>query len=272
MWPYPEFNKNGRRLLTLSKGSPLRLHSSRRRSVVNMVKPMMAGKALGRKVTALAVVLAISSGVSQARSQDPSSLCDQAAQLAADGSDVPLEVLLAITRVETGRRSDGQLRPWPWSVNLAGEGFWFADADEAIGFADAQLGSGTQNFDVGCFQINLHWHGAEFASLEDAFDPRVNASYAARFLSELYQTEGNWPDAVAAYHSRTPDKAADYLLKIEAALTDLSSYVPEQAAVEIADVRPRENNFPLLQGGRSSGGASLMPQQNNVRPLIGGVE
>src|SRR3546814_15246449 len=44
---------------------------------------------------------------------------------------------------------------------------------------------GIRNIDVGCLQVNLHYHPDAFASLETAFDPEANAAYAADFLVRL---------------------------------------------------------------------------------------
>src|SRR3546814_16620059 len=41
---------------------------------------------------------------------------------------------------------------------------------------------GIRNIDVGCLQVNLHYHPDAFASRETAFDPEANAAYAAAFL------------------------------------------------------------------------------------------
>ncbi len=211
------------------------------------------------------VFLLLGAGLGSARGQDET-LCDQAAQLAAVRSAVPVEFLLAITRVETGRRTQGQLQPWPWTINLAGQGYWFADASEAIAFARDQLALGQENFDAGCFQINLHWHGAEFTSLEAVFDPQTNAEYAADFLATLYNSEGGWPEAIAAYHSRTPDKAADYLQKVETVLANFAGgETPEIAVV----TQPRINRYPLLQAGAIVSGASLVPLLQGATPLFG---
>ena len=141
-------------------------------------------------------------------------------------------------------------------------------SDAALAFGSEQLATGNENFDVGCFQINLRWHGAAFASLEDAFDPDANAAYAARFLTELYQSEGSWPGAVAAYHSRTPDKAAGYLQKIERVWADLEP-ISNPETVSYSTDTPRENHFPLLQRGAMGAGASLVPLFQNAIPLIG---
>lgn len=208
-----------------------------------------------------------------ARAADPSDLCDAAAQQASVAVDVPLDMLLAITRVETGRSRQGALAPWPWSVNRAGEGFWFETAEEAIAFADEEIAAGGRNFDVGCFQINLRWHSKGFASIEDMFDPFRNAEYAARFLLQLYQSEGGWPEAVAAYHSRTPELAAAYLGKVEAVLggpSESGADETDYAATQPFEPAPRINRFPLLQAGEQGGFGSLVPAFAPSAPLFGG--
>lgn len=197
--------------------------------------------------------------------------CDQAAISAAQNSDVPVEILLAITRVETGRVQDGQLRPWPWAINLDGTGHWFDDIDHAIAFADQQLGLGIENFDVGCFQINLRWHGTEFSSLADVFDPQTNASYAARFLAELYAENGDWAQAVAAYHSRTPELAAVYVQKVQDVMDGLQPFSDNFTTTTVA-AAARPNRFPLLQAGASAGAGSIVPIIEAATPLIGGFQ
>jgi hypothetical protein len=74
--------------------------------------------------------------------------------------------------------------------------------------------------DVGCFQINLLQHPAAFASLEEAFDPSANAAYAARFLLSLRDRTGSWENAIAAYHSATPELGNAYRDNVLASLTD----------------------------------------------------
>lgn len=209
----------------------------------------------------------------QASAVTASEICDLAAQEAAQDSNVPLELLMAISRVETGRTLDGDLHPWPWAINQGGQGHWFDDADQAIAFASEQLAQGQENFDVGCFQINLRWHGENFGSIDDAFDPRHNAAYAARFLTALFQSEGGWPEAVAAYHSRTPDEAVSYLAKVEAALTELRAMgtvlpAPDDLIAMAEPDMPHVNRFPLLQSGRRGAGASLVPITDGGIPLF----
>lgn len=194
--------------------------------------------------------------------------CDFSAKAAAQKWDVPERIMLAITRVETGRAQEGQILPWPWTINLAGKGYWFDSQAQAIAFAEATQAVGNNNFDVGCFQVNLNWHGNAFDSLAAAFDPDRNADYAAEFLSRLYRESGSWLDAAAAYHSKTPEYAEAYIAKLEPILRDLMA-APAQRAEPVVYRSHRENRFPLLQGGDVSGNGSLMPLLQANGPLIG---
>ncbi len=150
-----------------------------------------------------------------------SALCDQAARRAAQAEGVPLDVLKAIARVETGRTQNGSLEPWPWTVNREGQGYWFASEIEAKSYVFDIFKSGVRSFDVGCFQINYRWHGKAFRSIDAMFDPDENATYAARFLAQLYAELGSWPAAAGAYHSRTQHLAASYSDRFQTVLAQL---------------------------------------------------
>lgn len=139
-----------------------------------------------------------------------SAQCDEAAALAARETSVPLDVLLAVTRTETGRSDGGALVPWPWTVNMEGAGRWFATEDEARAYVFLNFKRGARSFDVGCFQINYKWHGQAFRSIDEMFDPVRNALYAAGFLADLHAELGDWTKAAGAYHSRTKKYADRY--------------------------------------------------------------
>lgn len=202
---------------------------------------------------------------------DPAALCDQAAQRAARLEGVPLDILLAITRAETGR-SDGQVvRPWPWTINVAGQGSWFETPQEAMDKAQTALDAGLGNFDVGCFQLNYRWHGAAFASVEAMFDPEDNAVYAARFLAQLYAKSGSWAQAVADYHSKTDALAEIYLARVEALLGGGLTAGDGQDPVQTPPpevLALRENLFPLLQPGEAGAMGSLVPQTRSRGALF----
>lgn len=196
-----------------------------------------------------------------------SATCDAAANRAAETYQVPLQVLLAITRVETGRNHSGSLEPWPWAVNQAGTSHWFETKAEAEEFVQGAIQAGQSNIDIGCFQLNFHWHGDAFSSVQDMFDPMANADHAARFLVENYQRKGNWVDAVAAYHSASPTHAEAYIEKVEAVLTALAESSSE-ASPAAPELHNKLNRFPLLQPGGSGAMASLVPNSQSAIPLL----
>jgi hypothetical protein len=198
--------------------------------------------------------------------------CDAAAWEAAQGSDVPLAVLRAVTRAETGRSGAKGLTPWPWTVNMEGAGHWFKDRASATQFAARHMARGARSFDVGCFQVNFRWHGEHFASLEEMFDPRANARYAADFLSRLYAEYGDWTRAVGAYHSRTPEFASRYTQRfrqIMAALGDLPRDTP-RLSDEPDPLSVVARSGPFVGTG-SVGLGSLVPISSGASAFAGTI-
>ncbi|MGO4917878.1 transglycosylase SLT domain-containing protein [Pseudogemmobacter sp. W21_MBD1_M6] len=154
-------------------------------------------------------------GGSATAAVDISAKCEAASITASQEIGVPLSVLTAISLNETGRKHAGEFRPWPWTVNMEGKGMWFDTEDEARAYVYQNYKKGARSFDVGCFQINFRWHGKAFASIDEMFDPRSNAIYAASFLKQLYAEKGNWSDAAGAYHSRTKVYADRYINRFD---------------------------------------------------------
>ena len=187
-------------------------------------------------------------------------LCRNAARDAAERSGVPYEVLLAVALVETGRGGD----PWPWTVNIGGEGHWLPDAETAAALAVQALDQGVTSMDLGCFQLNLRWHAKAFTSVEDMLDPTRNALYAANFLAGHFARTGDWAAAAAAYHSGTPELADAYRARFEDVRATLA--VPADAP----KVAGRANRFPLLLAGQGRLPGSLVPATAGGLRLIGG--
>lgn len=228
----------------------------------------MLQRFLHRPLISLIVITSWGSTVAHGIPSD-TNLCDQAAELAAQNSNAPLEVLQAISRVETGRNFQGEMVPWPWTVNFAGKGYWFETQYQASDFAHTLLARGEDNFDLGCFQINQHWHGDKFATLADALSPETNAMVAAEFLQALYDSSGDWGVAVASYHSKTETYGQKYLAKVEAILQDRRSQSnSEQSYSAIALQGQFRNTFPLLQQGQNNNGPSLVPIGLGGMPLF----
>lgn len=145
-----------------------------------------------------------------------SGLCQIATSRAEHASGVPDQLLGAISKVESGRAdpTDGVVRAWPWTINAEGVGHYYNSKEEAVAAARAFQAAGVRSFDVGCMQINMMFHPDAFASLEQAFDPAANASFAAGFLTDLFHQTGSWPHAAAAYHSQTPNLGSDYQRRV----------------------------------------------------------
>ncbi len=147
--------------------------------------------------------------------------CRQAVAMAERAAGVPPRLMAAIARVESGR-ADGQggVHPWPWTINVEGAGYVYASKAEAIAAVRGFQARGARSIDVGCMQVNLMYHPAAFASLDEAFDPMANARYAAKFLGELFGQARDWTKATAMYHSATPALGETYQRKVLALLTD----------------------------------------------------
>ena len=135
---------------------------------------------------------------------------------------LPTGILAAIGRVESGRWDPGTRRaePWPWTANVAGAGRYYATITDAIADVAREQAAGVKSIDVGCFQVNLMHHPNAFATLDEAFDPLVNARYAARFLTSLRAEAGTWGVAVGQYHSASPQMGGPYRERVIAALDD----------------------------------------------------
>ncbi len=156
---------------------------------------------------------------------EPGRLCRAAIQAAERAAGIPAQLLMAIGRVESGRRDPetNAFHPWPWTINAEGRGQFLPTKAAAIAEVRALQARGVRSIDIGCMQVNLRHHPDAFASLEEAFDPAANARYAARFLAELRATRPDWESAAAAYHSQTPEFAQPYRARV------LAAWAEEQA-------------------------------------------
>jgi hypothetical protein len=144
--------------------------------------------------------------------------CGAAIALTEPGSHLPPHLLAAIALVESGRTDPGTgaTAPWPWTIDVAGAAHVFDSEAAAVAAVQAAQLAGIQSIDVGCMQVNLLHHPHAFANLEEAFDPAANVRYAARFLTALHAQSGDWAQAIAAYHSATPELGAAYAQRVAA--------------------------------------------------------
>jgi hypothetical protein len=143
-------------------------------------------------------------------------ICASAIEPQERARKIPNELLTAIATVESGRWDAGKRASfaWPWTVTNGPDGRFFPTKAEAIAHVRALQARGVRNIDVGCMQINLHYHPDAFDDLETAFDPAANAAYAARFLSGLFAAHKSWGEAIRRYHSSNAEFNRPYHEKV----------------------------------------------------------
>lgn len=171
-------------------------------------------------------------------------LCIEAAREAAERHGVPVNVMLAITLVETRRTVNGVSGPWPWTLNIEGKGYWYETRSEALSHAERVLAQGRRLIDLGCFQLNFRWHGGNFATADQMLEPALSADYAARFLSGLHAETGDWIRAAGLYHSRTPLHSRRYRGLVGRALARLGAGPGRMAALDTSGAAPDEAPHP----------------------------
>ena len=181
--------------------------------------------------------------------------CEDAAHAAERSAGLPADILVAIGRIESGRRGgDGRVAPWPWSVNAAGEGHYLGSAAEAVALVRTLRARGIQSIDVGCFQVNLAFHPQSFASVEDAFDPASNARAAAAFLADLRAATTRLEDAIGRYHSADPARGVPYARQVMASWVGGAAMAAPPVSQVAALVRVFVPGGNAAPGVRSFGG------------------
>ncbi|MFZ2620103.1 MAG: transglycosylase SLT domain-containing protein [Alphaproteobacteria bacterium] len=91
----------------------------------------------------------------------------------------------------------------------------FGSAEEGGKYVRNLIQNGYKNVDIGLMQINWYFHGENFKSVEEAFDPAKNASYAVSYLSK-HREERDWWNSVGRYHSGTSKHAQRYIRSVYA--------------------------------------------------------
>ncbi|WP_208858555.1 hypothetical protein [Vreelandella nigrificans] len=156
----------------------------------------------------------------------------EAYHLAADMHGVPPEILYAVALNESKVQLDHGVRPWPWTLNIAGKGYHFATRDEACDALFRALFE-TEIIDVGIAQLNVRWQpqlfgaGHRFVHHCDALEPYANLEEAARLLRQHYDDSGDWLVAAGRYHRPAGGApAARYRRAIAANLAKLEAGSP----------------------------------------------
>lgn len=140
-------------------------------------------------------VLALTTSTSEALSSNGA--CERQIEAAARKYGIPEGILYSVGLTETGRR--GGLSPF--ALNVEGKTYFAGSPAEAMARFNQARSGGAKLIDIGCMQINHHYHRDQFPSLEAMFDPATNVEYSARFLKRLKGRHETWTMAVARYHA-----------------------------------------------------------------------
>src|SRR5690606_36702441 len=110
---------------------------------------------------------------------------------------VPAGILYDVGLTETCNK--GSLHPNAHSSE--GRAVFARSTQHALSEFENARRNGIKLIDLGCMQINHHYHADQFAGVGQMLDPRRNVDYAALFLTELQARHGSWSMAVARYHA-----------------------------------------------------------------------
>jgi plasmid stabilization system protein ParE len=125
--------------------------------------------------------------------------------VAAEDNGVPPEVLYAVASAESKVSLDAGVRPWPWTLNVAGESMRFGDRASACNALRDAL-ERTQIVDVGIAQLNVRWQpqlfgaGKRFSDPCAGLNPYANLEEAAALIRGHYDASGDWLIAAGRYH------------------------------------------------------------------------
>jgi hypothetical protein len=145
-----------------------------------------------------------------------SNTCRDAISVTEQKMRLPAGIMQAISLAESGRwhKPSRSRFAWPWTVTAHGKGRFYPSKDTAIAAVRKLKADGVKNIDVGCMQVNLKYHPKAFKNLDDAFDPAINARYAANLFAKLRRSTRSITRAVAHYHSTTRHRNRPYTKKV----------------------------------------------------------
>lgn len=124
-------------------------------------------------------------------------------------TNVDPKILAGIALNESNYRG----RAWPWTLNVAGQGYFFESREEAYKAIESLLARDRCDFDVGLMQVNWCYHGKRFASAWAALAPATNVAAAEAILTENFARTDSVAKAVAYYHSANPTPGRAYLAR-----------------------------------------------------------
>jgi len=126
---------------------------------------------------------------------------------------VPPSILYAVALAESGTviESTRAIKPWPWTLNIAGQGHFYATRKAAADALVFVLASGRESVDIGLMQVNWRYHKRRLVNPQLALEPYQNLRVGAQILQECFGSREDWWEAVGCYHAPSkPNRAARY--------------------------------------------------------------
>ena len=132
-------------------------------------------------------------------------------------NEIPADIFYAVALAESGRRlGDSPIRrPWPWTLNIHGEGAYFSDRRSAWRAAIAAIARQRTSVDFGLMQVNWRYHHERLGDPWQALDPYHNLRVGADILRECFTSERDWWASVGCYHApANPARAERYRRRV----------------------------------------------------------
>ena len=139
-------------------------------------------------------------------------------QVVAAERAIPEAIFYAVALTESGRdvEAQGIRRPWPWTLNVAGKGYYFETRLEAWQALSDWLAKGKRSIDIGLMQVNWRYHRERLGDPWQALDPYHNMRVGAEILQDCYASRQAWWDSVGCYHApANPERASRYRRRVE---------------------------------------------------------
>lgn len=147
------------------------------------------------------------------------SIVPEGYRFVAEAHGIPSALFYAVALAESGKRIEAisAVRPWPWTLNVHGDGRFYPSRWAATADLQSAIAAGRTSVDVGLMQVNWRYHGAALGRLDQALDPYRNMQVAAAILLDCQRAHGDWWQAVGCYHApNDPDRARRYRDRVQA--------------------------------------------------------
>ena len=149
----------------------------------------------------------------------------QGYRLVANAHGIPGDVFYAVALAESGKRIETlrAARPWPWTLNVHGEGRFYPSRRAATCALHEALAAGRTSVDIGLMQVNWRYHRVALGTVAEALDPYRNLHAAAAILVTCHRSRRDWWVAVGCYHApNDPHRAERYRERVKTIWRELA--------------------------------------------------